>query len=288
MIRRPQHLAADRGLRSSVTRHILWFAVIAFALCIEWPLSAAETAIADTLFNPDGSVANGRIEITNRQFTTSEGKTVLRGKIDVQIVNGLVSFSLEANDTAQPAGTSYRVSYRMSDGRQWLETWLVPTPGGSACPASPCKVHQLRVTVPPTPAVQIKLTQIPQDGATEDQRIAWDDTLKQAEWRDAGAGGGLDCASELTISAGVIVIASNTCYRVDTEADAASDDLTSITCAQGRRFVLVPEDTTRTVVLTPATGILSNFSLNHIDDVFEAFCPAANTVREIARNNGGT
>ena len=99
-----------------------------------------------------------------------------------------------------------------------------------------------------------------------------------------------DSPTELTISAGAITITKSACYTVDTEADAASDPLTTINCTAGDRFILTPADGARTVVITDgaAIDIQADFSLNHLHDLFGGRCFATNVVIEEGRSNAGS
>ena len=82
---------------------------------------------------------------------------------------------------------------------------------------------------------------------------------------------GLDTFSELTISAGVITL-TQTCHTVDTEGDAASDDLDTITVPAGITFfVLRAENDARTVVLKHNTDNIwlqgkADISLDDVGD----------------------
>ena len=100
-----------------------------------------------------------------------------------------------------------------------------------------------------------------------------------------------DSPTELTISAGAITVPKSACYTVDTEADAASDDLDLINCpTAGIRFTLRPADTTRTVVIKDDDtniDIQADFSLNHLHDLFGGQCFATNVVIEETRSNAG-
>ena len=98
-------------------------------------------------------------------------------------------------------------------------------------------------------------------------------------------------AVELTISGGAITIPSSACYTVDTELDAADDDLTLINCAKGIRFILTPADTARTVRIVDDgvnIDIQANFNLNYIRDSFAGLCFEVNVVIEEDRTNAGT
>ena len=100
-----------------------------------------------------------------------------------------------------------------------------------------------------------------------------------------------DSTVELTISGGAITIPSSACYTVDTELDAADDDLTLINCPKGVRFVLTPADGARTVRIVDDDvniDIQANFSLNYIRDSFAGLCFDTNVVIEEDRTNAGT
>ena len=108
------------------------------------------------------------------------------------------------------------------------------------------------------------------------------------------SGTGIACdgtPTELTVVAGAITITGSECFTVDTEADAASDDLDVINCTAGQRFKLTPADTTRTVVVKDDDvniDIQADFSLNHLHDLFGGLCYATNVVIEEDRSNAGT
>jgi hypothetical protein len=120
----------------------------------------AFTGIADTLFN-------GRLTISAPDMTTPDGRTVVRWQQDFTITNGVISVSLEPNDTATPSGTSYAVRFTPRSGPAWTERWIVPTS------AVPLKVNQVRVTSAPTPALTIQPSQILSGGADSGQCLLW-------------------------------------------------------------------------------------------------------------------
>lgn len=83
----------------------------------------------------------------------------------------------------------------------------------------------------------------------------------------------LGAPTELTISAGAVTI-TKSYHTVDTEADAASDDLDTINGTQdGRILILRAESGTRTVVIKNNTGNIltrdgADFSLDDVKDRF--------------------
>ena len=124
-----------------------------------------------------------------------------------------------------------------------------------------------------------------------DRVVAWTHNQVAAELL-AGLSEILRCSvtSELTISGGALPIPSSGCYSVDTEADAASDDLTSFVCATGVRFKLFAADDARTVVIKRGSGAIemsSDFSLDNLFDTWQGWCRTANIAVNEARNSGG-
>lgn len=100
---------------------------------------------------------------------------------------------------------------------------------------------------------------------------------------------------ELTIASGVITITHNKDgrYSVDTEADAASDDLDSIagTVAEGTIIVLYPADSARTVVVVHSVNIALNagidFTMNHALDNIMLMSRGGGVYSEISRSSNG-
>lgn len=88
-------------------------------------------------------------------------------------------------------------------------------------------------------------------------------------------------AGELTIAAGVITVTGNY-HTIDTEADAASDDLDTISGgADGMPLFLFPANNARTVVVKHGTGNIIcpggvNISLDDATDFLLAFFSSAN------------
>ncbi len=88
---------------------------------------AAGTRILDTLKYPDGTLASGKAEISLfTPFITTGNEPIGAGKQTITITNGVLDITLEPNDTATPAGTSYAVRFYLSRGT-YLQYWVVPT-----------------------------------------------------------------------------------------------------------------------------------------------------------------
>jgi hypothetical protein len=139
--------------------------ILVLLLCLE--LRAAGTRIEDTLKYPDGSLAGGAAEIT--LFTpliTTGNEPIGASKQTVTITNGVVDVTLEPNDTATPAGTSYQVRFYLTRAT-YLQYWVVPTS------ASPLKIKDVAVSTVPTPALTVALSQLSGLGAGKGSLIAF-------------------------------------------------------------------------------------------------------------------
>ncbi len=118
-----------RGLR------FVWAVLVALAC---WTLASeaiTKTRIQDTLFNANGTLANGQITIQWNGFTAGDGSAVAANSITLRIVNGVLRTDLVPN----PAGTAYTVTFLLDGKRLFIETWVVPSSVG------PVRVGQVRV-----------------------------------------------------------------------------------------------------------------------------------------------
>ncbi len=130
-----------------------------------WAL--AGTRILDTLKYPDGTPASGNAEISLfTPFITAGNEPIGAGKQTVTIAGGLIDVTLEPNDTATPAGTSYAVRFYLSRG-SYLQYWLVPTSTATL------KIKDVAVSTIPTPALTIALSQLSTVGASKGDLIAF-------------------------------------------------------------------------------------------------------------------
>lgn len=121
-----------------------------------WPALAQcppHTSVADTIFNADGSPAEGRVVIAWNTFQAGSCQ-VVAGQVSVPLVAGALAVPLYPNDAATPAGTSYRVTYHLKSGRITTEYWVVPS---SATPVPLALVRSLSV---PAPAVMVSQAQV--------------------------------------------------------------------------------------------------------------------------------
>ncbi len=83
--------------------------------------------ITDTVYRADGSPAQGDVVIVWSAFTTAAGQPVAAGNLTVTLGSqGQFSAALAPNAGATPAGTYYRVTYKLNDGSTASEYWSVP------------------------------------------------------------------------------------------------------------------------------------------------------------------
>jgi hypothetical protein len=81
--------------------------------------------IGDTVYRADGTPAQGDVMILWAAFTTADGYPVAAGSLDVQLgQQGQFNASLAPNAGAMPAGTYYRVTYKLNELKTNMR-WLV-------------------------------------------------------------------------------------------------------------------------------------------------------------------
>lgn len=105
-----------------------------------------------------------------------------------------------------------------------------------------------------------------------------------------GVAGEWGAGVEETITSGVIDVAGPGYYLVDTEGDAASDDLTQITgLSEGDEVVLSPANDARTVVVKDGTYLKLaggyDFSMDSQYDTITLICIGSDTCKEKARSS---
>jgi hypothetical protein len=85
--------------------------------------------ITDTVYRADGSPAQGDVVIVWSAFTTAAGQPVATGNLTVTLGSGgQFSAALAPNAGATPAGTYYRVTYKLNDDTvqpAWLGEYKV-------------------------------------------------------------------------------------------------------------------------------------------------------------------
>lgn len=112
-----------------------------------------QTSVADTIYNADGSPAEGRVVIAWPTFQAGSCQ-VVAGQMSVKVAAGALSVPLYPNESSTPSGTSYRVTYYLQSGRVTTEYWVVPA---SATPVSLALVRSSSV---PVPAVMVSQAQV--------------------------------------------------------------------------------------------------------------------------------
>src|SRR5579863_10577322 len=105
-----------------------------FYLALSWVAMAmaaiaqgpALITVSDTVFRADGSAASGTLLISWPAFTTADGHTVAAGNNSATLgANGSLTVQLAPNAGAIPGGTTYLVTYQLSDGTVKTENWAV-------------------------------------------------------------------------------------------------------------------------------------------------------------------
>ena len=131
-----------------------WRGGLLFAILIstlQWNLAQtlATTAIQDTVYRADGTLASGTLIVSWPAFTTAANASVAAGSTSAQIgANGLVSLNLASNAGAIPGGTYYTAVYHLNDGSVNTEYWVVPV-------AASTTIGEIRSQlVPATVAIQ--------------------------------------------------------------------------------------------------------------------------------------
>ncbi|MBI4464626.1 MAG: right-handed parallel beta-helix repeat-containing protein, partial [Acidobacteria bacterium] len=97
----------------------------------------AMTAVRDTVYKSDGSLASGTVVITWRPFVTADNKPVFGGTKTVPLSNGALAVALVPNAGGTPSGTSYNVKYYQSGNVFSEETWVVPSSSALPSPGAP-------------------------------------------------------------------------------------------------------------------------------------------------------
>src|SRR5438477_766421 len=100
----------------------------------------ATTRISDTVYRADGAPAAGTVLISWPSFTTGDNSPVAAGVKSIQLGSqGARSVDLVPNTGAIPAGTLYKVIYKLNDGTTAPEFWSVGT-------SSPTTIGSIRTT----------------------------------------------------------------------------------------------------------------------------------------------
>jgi hypothetical protein len=104
----------------------------------------ATTAVADTIYHADGTLATGTAIVSWAAFTAGNGASIPSGSTSAAIAAGALSLQLVPNAGATPIGSYYTVIYHLDDGSVSRQYWVVPVS------AVPVKVSAIESTVLPT------------------------------------------------------------------------------------------------------------------------------------------
>src|ERR1700722_15702443 len=131
--------------------------------------SPATTIIQDILYDPSGNLLTGKVVVTNTSTMISpDGYEVPEGDtLEVQVTNGILAVELVPNLGSTPAGTSYMVSYIVTD-QKFIEYWIVPQS------EIPVTLASLRSLSAPIPNIMIPFNQVlPPNGTEPGQTLVW-------------------------------------------------------------------------------------------------------------------
>jgi trimeric autotransporter adhesin len=126
------------------------WAILMVAVCgleVSWARAAADpqsgpatTTVTDTVYQADGSAAQGNLIIEWPAFVTANGAQVAAGSTSTALAsNGTFSVALVPNAGAVPAGVYYTIVYQIGPGGIRTEYWVVPT-------TSPANLAAVRTT----------------------------------------------------------------------------------------------------------------------------------------------
>ena len=111
------------------------FGTLSISVAAQGP---ALTTISDTVFRANGEPASGTLLISWPAFTTADNHSVAAGNLSILLgPGGSFAAQLAPNAGATPAGTTYTVTYQLTDGTVKAENWSVGT-------TSPETISQVR------------------------------------------------------------------------------------------------------------------------------------------------
>src|SRR5437588_13125813 len=95
----------------------LFYCLISLTFAVRVAHAAPNTTtITDIVYRGDGTPAAGTLLITWPAFTAADGSAVAAGSMSLTIGNaGALTAALVPNAGANPAGTYYRVVYKLND-----------------------------------------------------------------------------------------------------------------------------------------------------------------------------
>ncbi len=114
------------------------------------------TAVQDTVYHADGTVASGTILVSWPAFVTATGNTVAAGNLNAAIgANGQVTLNLAPNIGATPVGSYYTAVYHLDDGTVSKEYWAIPNVPSTTVAAIRSMVMPASVAVQTLTATQV-------------------------------------------------------------------------------------------------------------------------------------
>lgn len=145
--------------------------------CFITRLVIAGTQIVGPIKVPfTGDMFNGILVINAPTMILPDGSIATAGAKTIPVVNGVIDpthgsvVTLEPNDTATPAGTSYRVQYVPTVGVSYPRFWVVSTSG------TPLKVSQVETSTVVAPGFAIPPAQLSNPGGVKGDILVWTGT----------------------------------------------------------------------------------------------------------------
>src|SRR3954467_11397704 len=140
-------------MRSRIRRTLVFTASLALLLTIgagQAQAGPATTTVMDIVYRADGTLASGKLLISWPSFTSSDGKAVVAGSMNLSMAaGGNVTIALVPSEGATPNGVYYKVVLKLDDGTTETEYWSVPK-------RTPVKVSDVRsLLVPASVAMQM-------------------------------------------------------------------------------------------------------------------------------------
>src|ERR1035437_10388503 len=116
---------------------------LAAPACIAHAQAVSTTTVQGTVYEANGRVGAGTLDVSWPAFTTANNQAVTAGRTTVAIApDGFMSVNLAPNLGSMPAGLYYTAIYHMSDGTTSTEYWVVPA-------AAQASLGQVRAQVMP-------------------------------------------------------------------------------------------------------------------------------------------
>ncbi len=94
-----------------------FYALVVLGACVTLAAAAGMlTTISDVVYRADGTPARGTVVITWPAFSTADSRAIAAGSLSVPIASGgQLAVGLVPNSGGTPAGTYYKVVYKLDD-----------------------------------------------------------------------------------------------------------------------------------------------------------------------------